>query len=119
MLYELYVAAKAQLFWERQLLLVENFVGAVDAGGKATCGRVPVHRLQRIVSTVQQQNSRARWGDAFCVCAVVATGSRGIWSSHSQRLADGYLFPDGTECEEWAFFRGECEPGQFKTTDYE
>ena len=29
------------------------------------------------------------------------------------------LFPDGTECEEWAFFRGECEPGQFKTTDYE
>ena len=24
----------------------------------------------------------------------------------------GYcLFPDGTECEEWAFYRGECEPG--------
>ena len=24
----------------------------------------------------------------------------------------GYcLFPDGTECEEWAFFRGDCEPG--------
>jgi inhibitor of cysteine peptidase len=24
----------------------------------------------------------------------------------------GYcLFPDGTECEEWAFFRGECGPG--------
>ena len=24
----------------------------------------------------------------------------------------GYcLFPDGTECEEWAYFRGECEPG--------
>ncbi len=24
----------------------------------------------------------------------------------------GYcLFPDGTECEEWAFFRGECKPG--------
>ncbi|MFN2242683.1 MAG: DUF333 domain-containing protein [Anaerolineae bacterium] len=24
----------------------------------------------------------------------------------------GYcLFPDGTECEEWAFFRGECAPG--------
>jgi inhibitor of cysteine peptidase len=24
----------------------------------------------------------------------------------------GYcLFPDGSECEEWAFFRGECEPG--------
>lgn len=21
------------------------------------------------------------------------------------------LFPDGTECEEWAFFRGECKPG--------
>ncbi len=29
------------------------------------------------------------------------------------------LFTDGTECEEWAFFRGECRPGQFKTTDYE
>ena len=29
------------------------------------------------------------------------------------------LFPDGTECEEWAFFRGECRPGEFKTTDYE
>lgn len=24
----------------------------------------------------------------------------------------GYcIFPDGTECEEWAFFRGECGPG--------
>ena len=24
----------------------------------------------------------------------------------------GYcLFPDGSECEEWAFFRGECAPG--------
>ena len=24
----------------------------------------------------------------------------------------GYcIFPDGSECEEWAFFRGECEPG--------
>jgi putative hemolysin len=24
----------------------------------------------------------------------------------------GYcLFPDGTECEEWAFYRGECKPG--------
>jgi len=21
------------------------------------------------------------------------------------------VFPDGSECEEWAFFRGECEPG--------
>ncbi|NOX63807.1 MAG: DUF333 domain-containing protein [Chloroflexi bacterium] len=21
-------------------------------------------------------------------------------------------FPDGSECEEWAFFRGECAPGQ-------
>lgn len=32
----------------------------------------------------------------------------------------GYcLFPDGTECEEWAYFRGECQPGQFKTSDYE
>jgi len=25
----------------------------------------------------------------------------------------GYcVFPDGSECEEWAFFRGECEPGK-------
>ncbi len=24
----------------------------------------------------------------------------------------GYcIFPDGTECEEWAYFRGECAPG--------
>ncbi len=22
------------------------------------------------------------------------------------------LFPDGSQCEEWAFFRGECQPGQ-------
>ena len=21
------------------------------------------------------------------------------------------LFPDGSECDEWAFFRGECAPG--------
>ena len=32
----------------------------------------------------------------------------------------GYcLFDDGTQCEEWAYFRGECRPGEFKTTDYE
>ncbi len=25
----------------------------------------------------------------------------------------GYcIFPDGSECEEWAFYRGECEPGE-------
>lgn len=25
----------------------------------------------------------------------------------------GYcLFDDGSECEEWAFYRGECQPGQ-------
>ena len=24
----------------------------------------------------------------------------------------GYcIFPDGSECEEWAYYRGECEPG--------
>lgn len=22
------------------------------------------------------------------------------------------IFPDGSQCEEWAFFRGECQPGQ-------
>ena len=22
------------------------------------------------------------------------------------------IFDDGSECEEWAFFRGECQPGQ-------
>jgi putative hemolysin len=29
----------------------------------------------------------------------------------------GYcLFPDGSECEEWAFYRGECKPGtEFKS----
>ena len=27
----------------------------------------------------------------------------------------GYcIFPDGSECEEWAFFRGECKPGEPK-----
>ncbi len=25
------------------------------------------------------------------------------------------IFDDGTECEEWAYFRGECSPGQFET----
>ena len=28
----------------------------------------------------------------------------------------GYcVFPDGSECDEWAFFRGECAPGSAKT----
>jgi putative hemolysin len=22
------------------------------------------------------------------------------------------VFPDGSECDEWAYFRGECSPGQ-------
>ena len=26
----------------------------------------------------------------------------------------GCVFPDGSECEEWAFFRGECGPGRFE-----
>jgi len=25
------------------------------------------------------------------------------------------VFKDGSECEEWSFFRGECQPGQGKT----
>jgi putative hemolysin len=24
------------------------------------------------------------------------------------------IFDDGSECDEWAFFRGECQPGQMK-----
>jgi len=28
----------------------------------------------------------------------------------------GYcLFPDGSECDEWAYFRGECAPGDKKS----
>jgi putative hemolysin len=27
------------------------------------------------------------------------------------------IFPDGTECDEWAFFRGECAPGTPKAGD--
>ena len=26
------------------------------------------------------------------------------------------IFPDGSECDEWAYFRGECSPGQGATT---
>jgi putative hemolysin len=26
------------------------------------------------------------------------------------------IFPDGSECEEWAFFRKECQPGEFFVT---
>jgi putative hemolysin len=26
------------------------------------------------------------------------------------------IFPDGSECDEWAFFRGECAPGDFPPT---
>lgn len=29
------------------------------------------------------------------------------------------LFPDGSECEEWAFFRGACEPGETVPDDSE
>lgn len=33
-----------------------------------------------------------------------------------ERTADGErgicVFPDGSRCEEWAYFRGECRPGQ-------
>jgi putative hemolysin len=30
----------------------------------------------------------------------------------SEAGTTGYcIFPDGTECEEWAFYRGECKPG--------
>lgn len=27
------------------------------------------------------------------------------------------IFPDGSECEEWTYFRGECAPGDFVPTD--
>ncbi len=27
------------------------------------------------------------------------------------------IFPDGSECDEWAFFRGECQPGTPVTED--
>jgi putative hemolysin len=35
------------------------------------------------------------------------------WKSRTEAGGEvGYcLFPDGSECEEWAFFRGECAPG--------
>ena len=33
--------------------------------------------------------------------------------SDAEGAQSGYcLFDDGSECEEWAYYRGECQPGQ-------
>ncbi len=38
-------------------------------------------------------------------------GTLEFWEDASGETSGICIFPDGSECEEWAFFRGECAPG--------
>lgn len=57
--------------------------------------------------TVQPAAGMANPASVFC-------GDQGgkLEIRHTAEGDTGYcLFPDGSECEEWAFYRGECKPG--------
>ena len=39
-------------------------------------------------------------------------GTVEIWEDAEGNQTGFCLFPDGSECEEWAYYRGECQPGE-------
>ena len=52
-----------------------------------------------------------------CPASVYCKEQGGTLELHDSPAGGQYgvcVFPDGTECEEWTFFRGECLPGQLE-----
>ncbi|MBM4435946.1 MAG: DUF333 domain-containing protein [Actinobacteria bacterium] len=87
--------------------------------------------IARLLATDASVALAACGGAAAAPPAVVSPAAAQIASPASTHCAErGYTlvirkdaqggesgccqFPDGTECEEWAFFRNQCQPGQVR-----
>jgi putative hemolysin len=60
--------------------------------------------------TPTNADSRARIANPASVFCEANGGTLELRTASDGSVSGVCLFPDGTECEEWAFFRGECRP---------
>ena len=86
----------------RRVLLLLVIVAAL---GLSACGGEPspVPTADTFESPVQLANPASK----YCV----DQGGRLEIREEAGGEAGYCIFEDGSECEEWAFYRGECEPG--------
>jgi putative hemolysin len=84
----------------KKLLLVAMVVGAVFL---ASCGAAPTPTPEEELfeSPLELANPASK----YCV----DLGYRLEMREESGGTAGYCVFPDGSECEEWALYRGECE----------
>jgi putative hemolysin len=85
----------------RNFLLVVVMVGGILL---AACGAEPTPTPQEDLfeSPLELANPASK----YCV----DLGNKLEMREETGGTAGYCIFPDGSECEEWAFYRGECQP---------
>ena len=84
----------------RSIALLSLIVAALLLGA---CGAQPEPTADTFQSPVEVANPASQ----HCV----EQGFQLEMRTTAEGTAGYCIFADGTECEEWAFFRGECGPG--------
>ncbi len=85
----------------KRLLLVVLILGAMTV---AACGAKPTPTPSTFESPLNVPNPASVFCEEKGYQLEIRTAAEGSQTGYC-------LFPDGTECEEWAFYRGECGPG--------
>jgi putative hemolysin len=88
-------------------LMVLSALMVLGVLGLAACGAGPTAAPTATEDTFQSPVELANPASKYCV----DQGYR-LEIRTEEAGAVGYcIFPDGTECEEWAYYREECGPG--------
>jgi inhibitor of cysteine peptidase len=84
----------------RRWLIVASILGTLVLGA---CGAEPTPTPATFDSPLGLPNPASQYCEDEGYTLEMRTDADGT---------TGYcIFPDGSECEEWAFYRGECAPG--------
>ena len=67
-----------------------------------------------MLAPAQQPTARPGMANPASICCEQQGGQVDIRTAADGSQSGFCLFSDGSECDEWAFYRGECKPGQSK-----
>ena len=87
---------------------------ADDHRYRVLVGGVGINVLQRAANSAAAEGQENMANPAAVNC--LNKGGKSVTREDPSGGAYGVcVFPDQSECDEWAYFRGECQPGQFTT----